>query len=148
MPQILVRVPVTRSISATALFSCRVTQAVLPRIAIDSGSKSWATVAPWLPPLMRMPCRLRRAAWLLKASKVTVLTVKPVLVVVVGPKELVSITEIVPGASLVVASITSPSFATTSFLPSLLKLTESGRAPTVTLPRSVKVALEPEPLRR
>ena len=116
------------SSTAMALASCSITRAVLPSgaTAMYSGSTSCATLAAV--GKMRTPRFTSSARRSLNAVKDAVATVAEAT-----PAEM-SMTLTEPSGSVAPGS---PSFATSTFLPSGVKVSMSGSAPTVTLLRIV-----------
>ena len=114
------------STTASALFSCSVTHAVLEsaETATYSGSKSWAAVA--LGPKIRTELPRSRS---LNTAKSAVATLS---CVTFSTPPATSIIEIEPSGSTSYSALGSPSLAVNTLLPSGLKVIISGRAPTST----------------
>ena len=123
---ISVNVAVAISRIPIALLSCRVTKAVFPsgEMLMYSGSRSLATV---IPSNRRTPSAFNSANLSLNAANDAVLTVAAATP---WPRSMM-LTE--PSGLLNKLPI-SPSLATKTVLPSALKVSMSGLAPTVTLP--------------
>ena len=123
----------TTSTTARALFSWRVTQAVVPSVVMNSGSRSWDTEAPG--PKIRTPLARSSSIRASKAPKPAVATVAEPT-----PPER-STTLIDPSGSTVYSSSGSPSLATRTRSPSGVKVTMSGREPTSTDPSLARVVV-------
>ena len=129
------KVAVFTSSSATALASCRVTTALVPSAETAMYSGSTSSETDW-PAKIRTPWARSASSWPLKALKFAVCTVA--LATPLARLMMETVPAAVPGPPS--ASRYSPSFATSTFLPSGVKVSMSGRAPTVTEPSTALVA--------